>query len=124
MEIVKGNIVQVVEYKYEFTDEHGNGYSFPCDKDGNVNLNYEDGSPHPYAQENYNWCKDHEDQFDYVGIRKLRWSYREQDTGVCDVCGKTIEMYNEYYGACECEHCGQWYNLFGQRLLPPDQWEE
>jgi hypothetical protein len=27
-------------------------------------------------------------------------------------------------GANECPHCGQWYNVFGQELLPPDQWEE
>lgn len=28
------------------------------------------------------------------------------------------------YCARECPHCGQWYNLFGQRLKHPDEWEE
>lgn len=118
MKIVKGEIVKEVEYKYEFTDGHGNGYSFDCDKDGNVVINNKD------AKANYEWCLEHESEFESVGLRKRTWSYRENDTGVCDVCGKKILMYDEYMGACECEHCGQWYNLFGQPLLPPDQWEE
>lgn len=29
-----------------------------------------------------------------------------------------------HLGACEWPTCGQWYNLFGQKLLPPDRWEE
>jgi hypothetical protein len=27
-------------------------------------------------------------------------------------------------GACQCENCGQWYNIFGQELIDPEYWED
>lgn len=49
--------------------------------------------------------------------------YKPPAYGTCH-CGGTVELTDEYMGACECPNCGQWYNLFGQELLPPDMWEE
>ena len=45
----------------------------------------------------------------------------EPATGVCE-CGHRIALWDEYMGACECPHCGRWYNLFGQELNHPDTW--
>ena len=41
---------------------------------------------------------------------------------LCD--NDDVELWDQYYGACQCPECGKWYNLFGQSLLPPDCWEE
>ena len=115
--IAERRAVEVVEYYFEFTDEHGNGYSFPCDAYGELSekLSKE-------AEENYIWCQNHRDQFDTVGIRKHKYYYTEPAIGRCS-CGYRLQLINEYQGACECV-CGQWYNLFGQELIPPEYWED
>ena len=48
--------------------------------------------------------------------------YTEDARAVCE-CGKTIELYDQYLGACECPYCGLWHNLFGQTLKNPEHWE-
>lgn len=109
----------VVSYVREFTDEHGNGFSFWCNEHGEVDI----ASLPPAAQENYAECLDHPERF-----AKYNTFVKREDTetvpasGGCS-CGKHIELFNQYMGACECPHCGQWYNLFGQELLPPNQWD-
>jgi hypothetical protein len=42
----------------------------------------------------------------------------------CEQCGKEFKLQDHYCGACECPNCGEWYNLCGQHLNPPEQWEE
>jgi predicted RNA-binding Zn-ribbon protein involved in translation (DUF1610 family) len=39
-------------------------------------------------------------------------------------CGETIELYDQYLGACDCPNCGQWYSMSGQALIKPQYWEE
>ena len=105
-----------IEHELAFDDGHGNGYGFPCNESGSV-VNLQ-----PEAVANLAWCMEHPEKF-------VRWNevvtyknwYREPAHGTCS-CGREISLYDEYYGACRCE-CGKWYNLFGQELLPPDQWE-
>ena len=58
----------------------------------------------------------------YVPSQKIN-GYREPAHGICR-CGEEVTLIDEYMGSCQCENCGQWYNLFGQELLPPNQWEE
>lgn len=42
----------------------------------------------------------------------------------CPNCGKeVVTMGPGFDGAYECV-CGQWVNLFGQALRPPQEWEE
>jgi hypothetical protein len=31
---------------------------------------------------------------------------------------------DQYYAACQCPKCGQWYNIYGQHLRPPEEWIE
>ena len=109
----------VTSYEVVFDDGCNNGYGFPCDKDGNFLEN-----SNPCAKKNYEWCLNNPDKFvrfnQVVKYERRTW---DNAHGTCD-CGNDVELYNEYCGACQCNKCGQWYNLFGQKLLPPKCWEE
>ena len=56
--------------------------------------------------------------------KRINPDYVEPAIMRCENCGTEFDLTDEYYGACQCPECGQWYNLFGQTLLPPDEWEE
>lgn len=118
-DIVESQWITDVTYSREFTRKDTSGFSFPCDEHGNVfPFEYEE------AQRNYERCLANESEFDLEFNEFRRWknTYREPAHGTC-VCGEEVYLINEYMGACECPKCGRWYNLFGQELLPPDQWE-
>lgn len=109
------------EYWFEiaYEREDGSGFVFPCDECGNPlpDMN-------PAALENLEWCRNHADEFAVAGeVVRRKHSYREPASGTCS-CGNRVELYDMYMGACPCEKCGRWYNLFGQELLPPEQWED
>ena len=107
------------EYALTYDDDHGNGFEFPCDANGNVRLDMTEA-----ALENLAYCRVHPEKFSRAG-KVIRYDipYIEPATGIC-ICGHTVELYDQYQGACQCENCGRWYNLFGQELLPPEYWEE
>ena len=107
----------VVEYEIAYDDGAGNGFGFPCDKDGNPAPDM-----HECAIANLEWCRQHPEKFVRAGeiITMKRW-YTEPAHGRC-ICGREVSLWDQYYGACECE-CGRWYNLFGQELVPPEHWE-
>lgn len=108
-------------YELNFwNNAQGGGYGFPCDKDGNLI----EGEITECGYKNYEYCMSHPEEFDIFNkIEKVENSYREPASGTCH-CGEKIFLQNEYMGAYQCPNCGQWYNLYGQELLPPDQWEE
>lgn len=109
----------VIEYNLVFDDGYGNGYWFSCDEKGNV---YDDIPA--AAKENYNWCLNNSDKFKrFNEIVKNSFAVKDNAHGTCH-CGNEVHLYDEYYGACRCEQCGQWYNLSGQELLPPEDWQE
>lgn len=112
-------MIRITEYYRVFDDGCGNGAWFPC---------YEDGSLKPMSKEayaNYKRCLKNGSK-QYVRFNKIvseeRW-IREEATGVCS-CGTKITLTNQYHGACSCPECGQWYNLFGEELDPPEEWSE
>ena len=110
--------VTVTDYEIVFDDGANNGYGFPCDENGNL-----DKDMNPAARENYERCLAHPEKFVRANkLIKFTRSYRDPARGTCH-CGEEIWLTNDYMGACECPNCGQWYNLFGQELLPPRQWE-
>lgn len=47
--------------------------------------------------------------------------------GICPICGSRVYFscgrWRAADGVTECD-CGQWYNVFGQALKPPEEWEE
>ena len=110
----------ITEYEVRFFVDNCGGMAFPCDKDGNILTE----KMSPCAIENYHRCMENPDK--YAIFNKVvtnHYQVRDEAHGTCS-CGKEVYLCNEYYGACQCEHCGQWYNLFGQEILPPDEWEE
>ncbi len=116
--IVPAEWKTITEYEICFDDGANNGFGFPCDKDGNLLHCVPD-----CAKENFAWCKEHPEKFTrFNKIVRFDRKYREPAHGTCS-CGRELTLYDEYCGACSCE-CGKWYNLFGQELLPPDQWED
>jgi hypothetical protein len=109
----------VDEYDVSFDDGHNNGFGFPCDASGKLL----DGLTKE-AKVNYEWCLQHPERFERFNkvVKHVR-RVKDAAHGKCK-CGNDVELWNEYDGACQCQKCGQWYNLFGQELLPPEQWEE
>ncbi len=111
----------VIEYELAFDDGLNNGFGFPCDRDGKL-LESEDQNPE--AHENLKFCLAHPEKFDrFNEVVEYRRRIREDARGICS-CGEDLELWDQYYGTCQCPNCGRWYNLFGQELLPPDCWEE
>ena len=54
----------------------------------------------------------------FDGIRN-----RTASVGRCK-CGEKVVLMGLYMGACDCPSCGQWYNVSGQELKDPSEWEE
>lgn len=106
-----------ISYSLDFTNEHGDGYSFPCNSDGVIEI-----FNSPEAEKNYNYCIEHPGSFyNFKELIRHKHQIKIPPHGICS-CGREIDLYDEYYGACQCD-CGKWYNLFGQELLAPQYWE-
>ena len=123
--IKKSELVTDIYYEREFNyeGEPGCGYSFPCDKDGNLSADIPSA-----ALENYDKCIREKVEWNGKriidrGIRERKNTYRVPAELKCN-CGEVFPLIDEYLGACECPFCGQWYSLSGQELLSPDMWEE
>ena len=115
-DIVRSQRKTVIEYELCFDDGHNNGFGFPCDRNGKVNIP-------PEAAANLAWCMEHPEKFvRFNEVIAHKRSYTEPGHGTC-ICGAEVDLYDQYFGACQCPGCGRWYNIFGQELLPPNQWE-
>ena len=117
--IIPRETVEVKEYHIEFTDSEGGGYCFNATADGQIIIDNE-------AQRvNYEYALNHSEKFDvqFNEFTVRKYYYTENASGTCS-CGNKVELYNQYLGACQCDNCGRWYNLFGQELLDPEFWEE
>ena len=110
-----------VTYGLRFYIDPSGGSEFPCDEDGVVKLD----SMSEAAIENYKYCLAHPEKFTYAynELHKHRRWVKDEPYGTCH-CGERVYLFNEYMGACQCPRCGQWYNLFGEELLPPEDWED
>ncbi len=107
------------ELNFWYKDDPGAGFGFPCNERGEILAD----EMTKEAVENYEWCMAHPERFGTFNHLSTRVDYYKPNAhGTC-VCGEEVELYDQYMGACECPKCGRWYNLFGQSLLPPDQWE-
>lgn len=106
-----------ISHSLVFDDGCGNGFWFPCSPEGKPFLT-------DCNRQNYEFAVAHPEKFArYKKVVEERHSFKANATGTCG-CGEKIELYDEYMGACQCPKCGQWYNLFGQSLNPPEDWEE
>ena len=115
---VCSDYVTHVYYQVVFDDGLGNGYGFDCDENGNLIID------NPTAINNYKSCLEHPEKFvRFNKVIKHQRRCRTNPHGTCD-CGNEVELWDQYMGACQCEKCGKWYNLFGQELVEPKYWEE
>lgn len=119
-EIIKDSWTEtIVQYELAFDDGRGNGFGFPCDENGNLLEGM-----HEAAIKNYKYCLENPGKFNrFNEVVKYTSTWRHRPTLLCN-CGEEFELYRDYMGACSCPKCNQWYNLFGQELTPPSQWEE
>jgi hypothetical protein len=123
MKIVRDSeLVTHSEYSLEWTwegMEPGNGFGFPCDPSGEVELD----ALYPAGRSNYEACLTGQvDGRRVIGptVRKHEWTYREPAIGLCDHCGDEVVL-SGFTNTCEC---GADYNGAGQRLAPREQWGE
>jgi hypothetical protein len=117
--LVERHLVVMSKTTLEFTDASGCGLSFDC------NENHAPIFPSDAAKENYEDAMKHPELYPrrFNELVTRRWTYMEPATGRCH-CGEVVQLVDQYYGACQCDRCGQWYNLYGDEILPPDEWEE
>lgn len=109
--------VEVTFYRRSFIDRshQSSGFSFPCDKDGNLLLN----EMYPPGIQNYKNCLDNPIEFKDEGIQEFHSRYTQPAIGLCD-CGCQVEL-DGFTNTCEC---GADYNWAGQRLATRDQWSD
>jgi len=116
-------IVQQAEWKkeveytrfYGCAGKSGAGFSFPCNENGEVDLE----SLHPEARKNYLACNDGTlDVIDH-GILKTERRWKEPAIGKC-VCGRTVSL-EWFTNHCDC---GRLYNWNGTELDDPSTWGE
>ena len=104
-----------IEFKYK--DDPEAGFCFPATVHGDPDFS----QMCEEMRANYEACLTDErlteGEFETRG-----WTYMEPALGICR-CGREVVLDSDYQGAVRCE-CGQWYNLYGQELLPPEMWEE
>lgn len=110
----------------------GNGYAFPLFKGSTKVIPCKEDMETleyiPCAEEECPWwenyikVKDDRENYEEPYIHKDSYSWIEPAKAIC-YCGNEIYLDDEYMGACECPHCGRWYNMFGQELNRPEMWE-
>ena len=99
---------------FHWKTDAGSGFSFPCDKNGNLlNLN-------PAAKEYLEKCLN--GTFDVIddGICPYTHSWTEPAEARCH-CGHVIQLASF---TNTCEKCGRDYNMSGQDLAPRRFWGE
>ena len=105
MEIIKQRErVHVERYMLEFANNDGRGgYSFDCDKDGNV-----EPRDNPAAQENYEGCISGKYDVTNKGVRDWSYDYTSPKIGKCH-CGREVTL-DHFTNTCDC---GADYNSSG-----------
>lgn len=103
---------------FNYKDNPEAGFSFPCDENGEI---LKDKIPQTAIENYYKCLKD--DRFAPPYVRKYKNYWAEPAIGEC-WCGEEVVLENQYMGACQCSKCGQWYNIFGQELRSPENWED
>ncbi len=115
--ISKRKAVTVALYRidFEWKDQPGSGFSFPCDKAGNILLK---DMPAP-AQENWQKCLSGEYAVIAQGVKDHSYTFNESAHGACE-CGAVVILESSWSNSCE--KCGREYNGGGQLLAPRSQW--
>jgi hypothetical protein len=120
MEIIKKSHHEYgVSYRhvFDYVDRENCGFSFDCDKDGNlIKVQYD------VVVSAYLKCKtgvvDGKQVID-KGIQAREWHRFHPPIGRCQ-CGVELSL-DRFTNTCEC---GRDYNTAGQELVPREQWGE
>lgn len=108
--------------EFEWADCPGAGFSFPCDKQGNVNIDEMCDEAKGNLAGCLNGTMKSTSGAGVVdkGIREYVSKWIEPALAEC-ICGHTIEL---AAFTNTCEKCGRDYNSSGQELAPRSQWGE
>lgn len=102
-------------HEFEWRDTPGAGFSFECDKEGNLI-----GELSELGRKNYEMCMaDKGQRLIDNGVRDYSHTYWSPAILKCD-CGRKVAL----EGSTNTCDCGADYNLGGQRLAPRSQWGE
>jgi hypothetical protein len=104
--------------EFRWKDSPGAGFSFDCDKDGNVDLKALQKKP--AAFKNYQDCITGAIEVEDHGIHRYSWNYVEPAIGLCP-CGCKVEL-DSFTNTCD--GCERDFNMSGQELAPRSQWGE
>lgn len=114
--IIKVPVAKEPAWEINFYINGELSFGFPCHQDGSPII----PETNVAARNNYAQCVENHYPYEIVYRPKVMGGYTDL---ICN-CGCRFTLYSEYMGACSCPNCGQWYNIFGQELLPPENWEE
>jgi len=111
-------MVEEIEYYifYEWAEQLDSGFMFPCNQDGDINFDDMDQE----ALDNYDKCENGEYEVVYQGLQRSINRYWEPTISRCS-CGHEVVLESN---TNVCESCGAYYNMGGQELRHPSQWEE
>lgn len=114
----------VVQYTREFLYKESlgrSGFTFPCDKDGHIL----DEQMTEEAWANYGQCMAHPERFQEFNVLAQDSRIIQPDPELVCKCGHRFSLSGDgYYMAWQCPECGQWYNMSGDELVPPSEWQE
>ena len=115
--ISHGRRVEDAEYYifYEWAEQLDSGFMFPCNQDGVINFN----DMSKTALDRYEKCESGEYEVVYRGLQRMVNRYWEPAIGECS-CGNEVVLESN---TNMCEHCGSYYNMGGQQLRDPRDWE-
>jgi hypothetical protein len=112
--------VMFEEYVLSFEYRHtpGAGFWFPCDKNGNIDLD----KINPASLENLENCLSGTYDVICEGVIDLSYLQEDPPEGKC-VCGRTVYLAWDNGHGIDCD-CGRIYNRSGQELAPRSQWDD
>lgn len=119
--IRRRHVEHVAEYRlfFERKSERGSGFSYECDKDGNVFVD----KLHPCARAGYEELRtttSWQETFHPPYVEEIPRIIVHYAAIRCR-CRREVVLSGNYESECEC---GQLYNLYGQALAPREQWGE
>lgn len=102
---------------FEYREDRNCGFQFDVvDGDGKPVF------PCEAAERNFRYCIGHPGEYEDMGIVTQEEVHWQDARAVCE-CGKEIFLGDTYIGAGQCGNCGRWHNMYGQELLPPENWD-
>ena len=117
--IEKGGVVEVEAFSllFTYTDDPSAGFSFDCDRHGNVDTS----EMSELGIENLNACLAGTNSTVADGIVDRSYSYRAPTVIRCQ-CRRGEVALDGFTNTCD--RCGRDYNMSGQVLAPRSQWGE